>query len=294
MKTISFGKSALKGKTARAKAIADEIKRRTKTACWQMTIDEARKPGLTDSKLGGLPYWPVARDYPTGAEGQKMFLLVQVNFAQFKAAAPLPDHGLLQIFLSPKSEYYGADLDHPAEQKNFRVVYHEDIDPAVTASQVEALGLPVNTQPDLVEYTPCCKELALSIKPAEMHTTLDDGRFPGLFCEVVKDLFGKTLNPENKDYTDLIDELFDEDEAYHNYFFDAFYHEENQLLGYPSFTQTDPRTDFAKYDTLLLQLVSDDEDNILWGDAGDGNFFINREALLRRDFSDVLYNWDCY
>jgi len=24
-----------------------------------------------------------------------------------------------------------------------------------------------------------------------------------------------------------------------------------------------------------------------------GNFFINREALKRRDFSRVLYNWDC-
>ena len=24
-----------------------------------------------------------------------------------------------------------------------------------------------------------------------------------------------------------------------------------------------------------------------------GNFFINREDLLRRDFSRILYNWDC-
>ena len=32
---------------------------------------------------------------------------------------------------------------------------------------------------------------------------------------------------------------------------------------------------------------------ICWGDLGVGNFFINREALKRRDFSRVLYNWDC-
>ncbi len=35
------------------------------------------------------------------------------------------------------------------------------------------------------------------------------------------------------------------------------------------------------------------EDYILWGDAGVGNFFINREDLKRRDFSKILYNWDC-
>ncbi|PTL33492.1 hypothetical protein C7120_02410 [Prevotella sp. oral taxon 376] len=45
---------------------------------------------------------------------------------------------------------------------------------------------------------------------------------------------------------------------------------------------------------MLLQSVSDDESNIVWGDAGVGNFFINRKALRRRGFSDVLYNWDCH
>ena len=33
---------------------------------------------------------------------------------------------------------------------------------------------------------------------------------------------------------------------------------------------------------------------IIWGDCGVANFFINSEALLKKDFSKVIYNWDCY
>ena len=33
---------------------------------------------------------------------------------------------------------------------------------------------------------------------------------------------------------------------------------------------------------------------IMWGDCGVCNFFINKDKLKNLDFSDVLYNWDCY
>ena len=46
------------------------------------------------------------------------------------------------------------------------------------------------------------------------------------------------------------------------------------------------------YDTLLLQIDSDDY--ILWGDCGIGNFFIPKKSLIEKDFSNVLYNWDCF
>lgn len=37
----------------------------------------------------------------------------------------------------------------------------------------------------------------------------------------------------------------------------------------------------------------DGEDYVLWGDCGVANFFINSEALKKKDFSKVMYNWDC-
>ena len=33
---------------------------------------------------------------------------------------------------------------------------------------------------------------------------------------------------------------------------------------------------------------------MLWGDVGVCNFFIHPQDLAKRDFSKVLYNWDCH
>jgi uncharacterized protein YwqG len=68
----------------------------------------------------------------------------------------------------------------------------------------------------------------------------------------------------------------------------------HRLGGYPFFTQEDPRMDSSNYDTLLFQLDSDDEAAIQWGDMGICNFFIHSEKLIKAQFDDVLYNWDCY
>ena len=56
---------------------------------------------------------------------------------------------------------------------------------------------------------------------------------------------------------------------------------------------------YKKYDTVLFQLDSEyDENTKKWkvciGDAGVLNFFINREKLKNKDFTEILYNWDCY
>ena len=67
----------------------------------------------------------------------------------------------------------------------------------------------------------------------------------------------------------------------------------NKLLGYPFFTQYDPRDTKTKYNTLLFQLDSDNK-NIMWGDFGVGNFFINNKDLENLNFSDVYFTWDCY
>jgi uncharacterized protein YwqG len=78
----------------------------------------------------------------------------------------------------------------------------------------------------------------------------------------------------------------------------------HRIGGYPCFEQDDLRDsdyNLRKYDTLLLQIVShtmpnsegEEEELIMFGDCGGCQFFIPREKLRERDFSDVLYNWDC-
>ena len=66
----------------------------------------------------------------------------------------------------------------------------------------------------------------------------------------------------------------------------------HQVGGYPSFTQTDPRSQDDPR-ILLFQLDSDDDLGLMWGDMGVAHFFIHPDDLARCDFSNVAYNWDC-
>ncbi len=73
----------------------------------------------------------------------------------------------------------------------------------------------------------------------------------------------------------------------------------NHLMGYPFFTQTDPRyyQPEQQPDILLFQLDSSghgSDVNIMWGDNGVGAFFIAPDALQQQNFAQAWLNWDCY
>lgn len=270
----------------KAKAIVAEVKRRTAAPCWKLTLHPEGPRGLLDSKVGGLPYWDPALPYPTDSQGNKMTLLAQLNFAQLGTEAPLPRAGMLQFFIG-QDDGFGIDFDQPDRQKNFRVVYHPEPDPALTPEQIQALKLPTHVEADLC--TPVIREAAFTAEKTAGYMGPGDCRFEALFREAVRAVTGEDIGDKNEyQYFDKADR---------DYFYDQLSAAGHRLLGYPFFTQYDPREPEGPYDTLLFQLDSDmaedRKDLVLWGDCGVGNFFINREDLLRRDFSRILYNWDC-
>ena len=270
----------------KAKAIVAEVKRRTAAPCWKLTLQPEGPCGLLDSKVGGLPYWDPALPYPTDSQGNKMTLLAQLNFAQLGTEDPLPAQGLLQFFIG-QDDVFGIDFDQPDSQKDFRVVYHPEPDPALTLEQIQALELPTHVEADLC--TPVIREAAFIAEKTVGYMGPGDCRFEALFREVVRAVTGEDIGDKNEyQYFDKADR---------DYFYDQLSTAGHRLLGYPFFTQYDPREPEGPYDTLLFQLDSDmaedRKDLVLWGDCGVGNFFINREDLLRRDFSRILYNWDC-
>lgn len=269
----------------KAKAIVAEVKRRTETPCWKLTLQPEGPCGLLDSKVGGLPYWDPALPYPTDSQGNKMTLLAQLNFAQLGTEAPLPAQGLLQFFIG-QDDVFGIDFDQPDSQKDFRVVYHPEPDPALTLEQIQALDLPTHVEADCC--TPVFQEAVFTAEKTVGYMGPEDGRFDALFREVVRAVTGEDIGEQN-----AYQYLGDADCRCLN---DQLNNTGHRLLGYPFFTQYDPREPDSPYDTLLFQLDSDmidRKDLVLWGDCGVGNFFINREDLLRRDFSRILYNWDC-
>ncbi|MBR1738530.1 MAG: DUF1963 domain-containing protein, partial [Firmicutes bacterium] len=137
-------------------------------------------------------------------------------------------------------------------------------------------------------YLPIICEVPISFEKTKVFMTEDDYRFYDIFKDISKEL-GYELNDG-----EYIDDILTED------VYDKYYDEMNigsWLIGYPIYTQFDPRenkSELQRYDTLLFQIDSDGNDEeIMFGDGGVANFFINGEALKKGDFSDILYNWDC-
>ena len=70
--------------------IAEEITRRTACEHYRLMLNEERVPAITDSKIGGKPYWPADKEYPVDEQGKPMLMLMQINCSESALKAPLP------------------------------------------------------------------------------------------------------------------------------------------------------------------------------------------------------------
>lgn len=251
---------------------------RTRRPVLAIALEPMAQDDVTASKVGGQAYWPAGSDYPRDADGEPLYLLAQVDFAALPKLAGYPDSGLLQFFIAG-DDFYGANFDTSpfdlTTQKNFRVVYWPaPLAPAVPQAQRTLANaehmLPMNpAKPRRMRFTAGSETLGA-----------DDTDFATIF--------GKRAYDFAIDYAQR--HGLSEDAVT-----DAFYahlsRTGHKLGGYPYFTQDDPRKP-GDPRRLLLQLDSDDE--MMWGDVGVANFFIHPDDLARRDFSRVMYNWDCH
>lgn len=275
-----------------ARRITAEIQAEHHRPAVRFTL-EPGEPGIFESKAGGTPYLPRHMPWPLDSKGQGLTLLAQVDCAGLGGLPDFPQSGLLQFF-SGLDDLFGAEFDNMTEQMDFRVLYHEAVDRSVTAVEVEAKRPPL---PEDVEYlTPLCAgpcHICLS-PPAEQGITEQDPRFDSLFSEKWNLLRPDTPVKNIWDMHKLVPDRLRDYNVTRQTGWKAPYH---QLGGYPYFTQEDPRPGVCEdLDVLLFQLDSDFQrpnDLVLWGDSGVGNFFINREALKKWDFSRVAYTWDC-
>lgn len=238
---------------------------------------EKRTTSLRESKFGGNPYFPKTLNYPQDPNGENMRLLAQINFEEIPPLEGFPESGILQFFISPHDDVIGIDFDDMTNQSSFKVLYHEEI-LEDDHKLLENVG--VYTMSDEFEF-PVEHELALSFEVKQEPISSEDFRMEGELED--------TLNL-------LQDEELHEEDLWEIYF-EEFSGEGHKIGGYPYFTQSDPRHGEKRYEDhtiLLLQIDTDDPNGIMWGDAGVANFFITREDLERRNFANVLYNWDCH
>lgn len=242
-----------------------------------------------DSKVGGTPYVPNEFEYPRSTiNNEPLQLLAQINFEQMPKLEDFPSKGILQFYIQDTFDtMYGLDFSTPTQQKDFRVIYHENID--YSANNLDKI--PTIKQCSEFDFIveKCCKLVPQLINNQAM--LMCDVNFWDTLENIFIEIYPNATKQEFEDFcqqddTDnyIWDNCFNEDLAYHS------------IGGYPFFTQSDPREEcsYADYTTLLLQLNTDDTCGMTWGDNGIGNFFIKPNDLKNLNFNDVLYYWDCY
>lgn len=220
------------------------------------------------SKFGGLPYVPRGAEVPTDKKKQPLSFLAQLDLSEVPPLEHFPTEGLLQFWIG-RGDFHGMNYDDRLDQSGFRVKYFPSVVPG-----------DAQTDATLAERTaddegPVRKEYKLTFAAKEMVVQRSDVAFTrGV---------GKKIAEEDQD--DFEDALR------------ASKHRvlAHRLGGYGTFVQEDPRKWDAykrkRLDVVLLCVES--LDDILWGDCGVANFLISEAALRKRDFSRVLYTWDC-
>lgn len=265
--------------------LAETIKRLSKTDYYSVRIDSEIQPGIFNSKIGGIPYWTPDRIYPINDNNKKLFLLAQINFDEEKVDSPLPQKGMLQFFIND-DDLMGLNCDDQIKQNNFRVIYHEIIDYNITKESIEKLEIPNSKN---AQCYPVYGEYKISLTKNIDYVNFEDFHFNKFFKLAYKEVYNKDLKDDdyyhkilNEEDIKILNKEIKPKKINH------------KILGYSYFTQEDPRyvKKYADYNILLLQIDSEGK-YVMWGDAGIGNFFISEKSLIEKDFSNVLYNWDC-
>lgn len=257
-----------------------------KTSIQSVKLTAVRETcGLTDSKFGGKPYFPKNMEYPKNKNGEPLRLLAQLNFNELPPLDGFLQNGILQFYIELEDDGgYGWDFYNPTNQNSFRIIYHSDIFPE------SSVDVPEFKDEFRDDQFPFEGEFALKAEYQSCPMTASDFRFDKEFMNTYRKHI-ETNEPSPYKLGDDIEDAIDDE-------LDLKGH---RIGGYPYFTQSDIRQDnleLSSHTVVLLQIDSQEgagfcEWDIIWGDVGIANFFIKLEDLVKLDFSNVLYNWDC-
>jgi uncharacterized protein YwqG len=226
--------------------------------------------GITQSKFAGPLYLPKGFAYPLDSDGNYMFPLAQINFSEVPPIKDYPERGILEFYIS-NGDIYGINLDDLTKQDGFRILYFEYPDEKNAETDFRFLN-EIN-----FDYMPIGPQMQLHFSRAFDYAGVSDVRFTKNF---------------GTNFYSWTERFGDKEEAIFNELSETFSSWGSKIGGYADFTQEDPRFGHNEDWILLLQIASQGND-IMWGDYGICNFFIHPENLRKKDFSKVMYTWDC-
>jgi uncharacterized protein YwqG len=237
------------------------------------------------SKIGSTPDVPSSFEWPVW-NGRTLAFLMQIKFSEVNgdgAIPELPASGLLYVFYDQEQSTWGFD---PKDEGSWRLLFFD-----------EGCGLKMRRYPKDMEVR--YKGVILAPKPIMTYPPTEDARLEALSIGVT-------------------DEQYDEYDDFRetNYDGKPFHH----LWGYPDPEQgadmeldcelasnglycgdetgyEDPRAKELEKNKdswrLLLQIDSDDEAEMMWGDCGRLYFWIKEDDLKSRRFDKAWMILQC-
>lgn len=261
------------------KTVLEKIKRDTAIDCAGIEISRISPDSVksTDSVIGGKP--PYAEKIPS-RNGKELRFLAQVNCSELPELKGYPNKGLLQFWIS-------NDI---VDDEECEVIYYEN----PTNNRIDQLEIDMNMYDNEDDNWPMKpgSVVKMTFKKMPESMSIEDYRFDNLFVEAYNEI---AKNTEGVEEIKAFHEIKKEVWAYigkHTDLLSGGYG--NKIGGYPHFCQWDPRESEKSEELLLLQLDSDDNGVIMWGDFGTANFFIKEQDLINHKFGNCMFHWDCY
>jgi len=241
-----------------------DLLKETMTPFISIAAQSAAPDQAWQSKIGGVPFMSSADAFPLDSNRKPMVFLTQINCSEFNQVGSFPTKGLLKFFMAENGMY-----GEPAESKvavRYVEEFSRDLDDAIKVGpNVAYEDLPFKNE------TPFKLNLKKSVEIAPISDIA--------FDRLMGDEFFRSYGEEEYDIRDRYSE--------------AISAAGHKMGGYAHFAQEDPR-DPDHNEILLLQLDSDDQIGMLWGDMGVAHFFIKQDDLEKLDFSKVTFHWDSH
>lgn len=253
------------------KNLIDCISEKTKQDCYVIDIID-EKPGITDDKIGGIPYIPIGEDFPVDQNGNILALLLQVNCEHIDLEG-WPKEGILEIFTD-------SELDYPSSCE-IRL-FKKDLPYRIDFPQID------------FDYFIVTNKDGFKIKLTKDYCTMpiEDFRFDKIIEEISEDILGQKI------YNIFgIQEAFPEEKDFYDAYIKNTKHHNITIGGYPGFTQEDPREYEEEFkDKLYCIFKLDSAEDFHKFDVGDAGIFctfINFDQFKNCNFDDAQNTWDC-
>ncbi len=237
------------------------------------------------SKIGGLPEVPAGFEWPLWKDRSLSFL-AQIDLAEVENDTnldDLPTTGKLYFFYDYEQETWGFD---PKDRGSWRVFLLEetgDLQPLPVPKDADEYGAYYEKRVDFRKFAPypSLERLDIDLKsiPDDDWDAIED-KLPEVYNDLPAHQLGGYPLVEQNDCMELECQLAS-----------------NGLYVGDSSGYNDPRAkeleNGADEWRLLLQLDTDDDTGMMWGDMGRLYFWIRASDLKERDFSQVWMVLQC-